>query len=882
MIGREPGPPRLALWLLERCVPEAEREFLVGDLLESFAERVATGTPLRVARSRFWRETVAVALRRNRDLASTPFSRGLMTDLSLDVTLALRRLRRAPGFTLAASLTLALGIGAASLVLAVARPSLWGTLPFREADRIVTLRERFGDGSLGRVGFATIGDLAQRVPAFEAVAASSSVYATLSRPEGAVRLAGAAVSAPWFQVMGVTVAQGRTFLPEEDRPEAARAVILTDETWRRHFGADSGLIGRTIELTGTMHQVVGILPARFEPLLDPGAQYLRPLRYVETQGSACRDCRHLQAMARLRAGADRTEVQRQVEVAFEAMRAAYPQVYGQNGMVVTGLRDQVVEGVRRPLLALVGAATLLLLIALANTTNLFLARAVQRTGELTVRAALGASTWRLARGLALEALVVAALGVLFGVALAHAAVGTLVAIAPASLPRLDQVRVDALSMALASGMALLSGLVSGLVPSAVVRVRGMRARLAGASRAVVRGGHDRLRRALVVLEMAMALLLLGGAGVLVRSVQRLLSVDVGFVEQDRVSMALGVGGLRYAENATVWALWRSVHEAVQAIPGVTTASLTSQLPLSSDFDAYGLRWESKPTVAPAEDGDAFRYAVTPDYARTMGLRLHRGRFLDSLDRAGGDPVVVISAGLARRTFGEQDPLGARVRMGGGDPPLRTVVGVVNDVQHPTLDGARGAAIYLPLDQNAFADAHVRLVVQTAMTSAAAEAAVRSVLRRIDPAISIAEVSPLSEVVAQGARQRLFARLLFQVFSVAAMILAAVGIFGVMSGMVNERTREIGVRTALGATPARILTDFVRTGASLAAMGIMIGATGSLLLAGALRSLVFGVSPRDPVTLVFVSLGVGVVAIAATWWPARRATRLEASVALRSD
>ncbi|MBL8959884.1 MAG: ABC transporter permease, partial [Gemmatimonadetes bacterium] len=244
----EPRPPRLALWLFERCVPDAEREFLVGDLMESFAAHLAAGTPLHVARRRVWRETLAVVLRGNRDPASTPFSRGLMTDLSLDFTLALRRLRRAPGFALAASLTLALGIGAASLVIAVARPSLWGALPFREADRIVTLRERYGDGIRGRVGFATIGDLAQRVPGIEAVAASASVYATLTRAEGGVRLAGAAVSAPWFEVMGVTVAQGRTFLPEEDRPEAARAVILTDETWRRYFGADSTLVGRTIEL----------------------------------------------------------------------------------------------------------------------------------------------------------------------------------------------------------------------------------------------------------------------------------------------------------------------------------------------------------------------------------------------------------------------------------------------------------------------------------------------------------------------------------------------------------------------------------------------------------------------------------------------------------
>jgi putative ABC transport system permease protein len=435
---------------------------------------------------------------------------------------------------------------------------------------------------------------------------------------------------------------------------------------------------------------------------------------------------------------------------------------------------------------------------------------------------------------------------------------------------------------LSMGMAVAAGLVSGLIPAAAVRTRGLRAHLAGASRAVVRGGHDGLRRSLVVLEMAMALLLLGGAGILMQSVQRLLAVDVGFEATDRVTMALGIGGPRYEDDATVWQAWRSVHEAVLSVPGVTGASLTSQLPLSSDFDAYGLHWESPPTRGPIDDSDAFRFAVTADYAQTMGVRVRRGRFLEPTDRAGSTPVLVISEGLARRTFGDQEVLGARVRIGGGDTPYRTVVGVVNDVQHPTLDAAQGGAVYLPLDQNAFADGQVRLVVRTTQSAPLVESAVRAVLRRIEPGISVAEVSPLEQVVGQSARQRRFARLLFQVFAGAAILLSAIGIFGVMSGMVSERTREIGVRTALGATPARILREFVRTGLALAAMGVAIGTVASLLLASALHSLVFGISPRDPATLAVVSLGVAVVALLATWWPARRATRLDASVALRSD
>ncbi len=391
-----------------------------------------------------------------------------------------------------------------------------------------------------------------------------------------------------------------------------------------------------------------------------------------------------------------------------------------------------------------------------------------------------------------------------------------------------------------------------------------------------------MRRALVVVEMAMALLLLGGAGILVQSVQRLLAVDVGFASSQRISAALGIGGPTYADDARVWQLWRQVHEAALAIPGVTAAALTSQLPLSSDFDAYGLHWEVPPDGRTAADGDAFRFAVTADYARTMGLQLRAGRFLEPGDRAGAPPVVVLSEELARRTFGDRDPLGARVRIGGGDTPLRTVVGVVNDVQHPSLDAPRGSAIYLPLDQGSFADSHVRLVVHTALTPGAGASALRSALRRVEPQLTIAEVQPLDALVREGARQRLFARLLFQLFAATAVILSAVGIFGVMAGMVAERTREIGLRAALGATPRQILRDFIRTGLVLAGVGVGIGAAASLLMANALRSLVFGISPRDPVTLLTVSAGLGLVALLATWLPARRATRLDAAVALRSD
>jgi predicted permease len=365
-------------------------------------------------------------------------------------------------------------------------------------------------------------------------------------------------------------------------------------------------------------------------------------------------------------------------------------------------------------------------------------------------------------------------------------------------------------------------------------------------------------------------------------VQQLLAVDIGFSPADRTSMALGVGGPRFQDDAVVFNTWQRVHESVRAIPGIAAASLTSQLPLSDDFDAYGLHFEGSEGAATSADTDAFRFAVTPDYANTMGLIVRQGRFLEPGDTRLTQPVLVINEGLARRMGVERSPLGRRVRIGGGDTPWRTVVGVVNDVQHPTLDAAADGQIYLPLDQNVFADGHVRLVTRSSLPAAAITPTVRAAVAGIDPEISIADVRSLDEVVALSARQRLFARLLFQVFSMAAVVLSAIGIFGVMSGLVNERTREIGVRSALGATQSRILREFLGQGAALAGIGITIGTGGALLLAGALRPLVFGISPRDPVTLVGVSAGLAVVALVATWWPAYRAARMDAATALRSE
>jgi len=877
-----PAPPRLALWLLQRRVPEHEREFLIGDLVESFHDAVRDGGDVARARRRFWREALAASLRRHDDHHAIPFSRGLMTDFGFDLTLAARRLRRTPGFTLTASLTLALGVGAACAITALARPALWGALPFRDADRIVTLREGAQGGGASRVGYLTIDDIRRESSTLARVAAVREWSPTLSGGSEAVRLNGIAVSADFLEAMGVGVAMGRPFAPEEDRPSSAQVVLLTHGAWLQRFGGDSSILGRIIRLSDIEHRVVGILPPSFESVLRPGAEILRPLAYTDTSNSACRDCRHLQAVARLKDGVPLATAQREVDQLFLKMRAAYPDKYGSNQLVLTALRDQLVEEVRGPLLALLGAAALLLLTALANASNLFLARSIQRAPEATIRAALGANRWRLARSTLLEALLVSSLGGLFGFALANAALGGLLALAPSSVPRLEQVRLDAPMVAFTIGLVFLLGMVSGLLPAVFQPTGPLRDRLAAASRSVARGGHDLVRRSLVVSELALALLLLFGAGILVQSVQRLLAVNIGFATDQRYQFALSATGTRFQSDDVVWQLWRDVMLRVRAIPGVTSATLTSQLPLSSDFDSWGAHWTNVPPGAGEADGDVFRFAVTPEYARTMGLRLVAGRFLEAGDVTGSDHVVVINERLAQRRFGDRNPLGEQLRIGPPDAVLRTVVGVVNDVRHPSLDGEVPGQLYLPLEQNAFADSYVRLVVQSRTDSDALIRQVREAVRAVNPAVPIAEVSSLGALVERASSQRRFAEQLFRSFALAALVLAAVGIFGVFSGMVGERVREIGVRSALGATRRQILGHFLSQGSGMAASGIAIGVLGASLMGEALRPLVFGISPRDPVTISVVALALGVVALLSTLGPAWRASRVEAMEALRGE
>jgi putative ABC transport system permease protein len=805
-----------------------------------------------------------------------------MFDLMSDVRLAVRRIRRGPLLALTATLTLALGIGAASAIYAVLEPVFLSALPFPDAERIVMLSETEKNGSRSRLGYSTISDLRTSARSFSSIAAMSDWQPTYSADTDAERLQGQSVTHEFFTVLGVRPLLGRAFTPGEDRPESDPVAILGHGLWQRRFGGDSSVVGRLIELSERPYRVIGVLPAAFESVLEPGAELWRPLRYADTLGYACRTCRHLRAVGRLEPGTALPAANAELHALFTRFAERYPTEYGSIGLAAERLRDDLTRGVRAPLFALGGAVALLLLIALANVTNLFIARTMQRESELTVRTALGAGRWRLVRELTVEAVLIGAIGGLVGVAMAHAGIRALIALAPPTVPRLDQVGIDVSVFAVAFGLSFLLGLTSGVLPGWLARSRDGDRRLHLGTRTVARGARHSMRRGLVMAEFALALMLLAGAGLLVRSMQRLLSVDAGFTPTNRVTLSLSLSGARYEDSAATYQGWRSILEAAQAVPGVAHVALTSQLPLSGDFDSWGFHQEQAPKANPEDDPSAFRFGVDGDYFATMGLTLERGRFLATSDDASAPMVVVVNQRMVELDFAGRDPIGQRVKFGGDDGPWRTIVGVVNDVKHRGLDARDERQFYLPTRQNPYAESFFRLVVASKGDPDAVLPGVRAAIRGVDPTIPVTDVLSLDEIIARSSAQRRFAQRLFQLFSMVALLLAGIGIYGVLASLVGERTREMGIRSALGATQRNIVTLVVRQGLTMAAIGISIGLIGAFWLSGALRALLFGVAPRDPLTLSLVALALGVIALLAAVIPAWRASRVEAMVALRSE
>jgi putative ABC transport system permease protein len=797
-----------------------------------------------------------------------------------DLRYAARRLRATPGFTALTVLTLALGIGATTAIFSAVKPVLFEPLPYPHAGRIMAIWDIGADASRVDGTFGTYVEVGARSRSFDAIAVMKAWQPTLVGTGEPERLDGQRVSWGYFQVLGVPPRLGQDFQLADDRLGGPRVVILSDALWRRRFGGDRAIIGRPITLDDDSYVVIGVMPGGFENVLTPSAELWMPLQYDMSGGNAWGH--HLRTVGRLRPGVGPDEARRELGGIAGAPVTEFPRppwASLEHGLVVSSLQDDLTRGVKPALLAILGAAALVLVIACVNVTNLLLARGVQRRGEFALRAALGAGHDRLVRQLLTESLLLAALGGAAGMGLAMLGVRALVALSPPDLPRAVAIGVDGVVFAFGFGITTLLGLAVGLTPALQAsRDEPHRDLQHGSVRTA--GGHRRARSALVVAEVALALILLVGSGLLFRSLERLLAVSPGFDPSGLLTMQVQTSGHRFDDDSTTNRLFSQALETVRRAPGVTAAALTSQLPLSGDVDRYGVHFDPSPADDPGEVLGTFRYAVSAGYIETMGIPLRRGRPLDGRDRAGAPRVALISESMARRRLPGLDPIGRRLRI--GDGPLYTIVGVVGDVKQLSLALTEPDAVYVTTGQWRFADNAMSLVVRGPGGGAGLAPVVRQAIWAVDKDRPIVRVATMDDLVAASGAERRFTLILFEAFALTALALAAAGIYGVLAGSVVERTREIGVRSALGASRGDILALVVRQGMALTGLGVAIGVAGAVGATQAIVAMLFGVSRLDPATYLGVIALLAGVAMTACAVPAWRAARVDPASTLRSE
>ncbi|HWH52201.1 MAG TPA: ABC transporter permease [Gemmatimonadaceae bacterium] len=810
--------------------------------------------------------------------------------VAADVRFALRRLRHNPSFAVVTILTLALGIGATTTIFSAVYPVLLAPLPYPDGSQLVTISDRRFDGSPAPATYGTYSEIAARARSFSLLAAADRWQPTLTGTNEPERLSGQRVTASYFATLGVRPVAGRTFTAEEDRVGGPRVVVVSDRLVRRRFAGENGIVGSMIRLDDENYLVVGVMPAGFVDMLAPTADAWMPMqRRAQAPFNSVEWGHHYRIVGRLRAGVSPQSAAREVATIGqdsipEFVRPIWAHMAG--GMLVRPLRDDITHDARPALIAVIGAVLLLLAIACVNVTNLLLAQRGQRRGELAMRTALGAGQSRLVRQQVTECLALASIGGVAGLALATAGVRALVALAPATLPRVDAIRLDAGVFTFALGATTLVGLLIGF--SSVLDARTGRApiheRLQQGSRRST-GGRVAARRALVAAEVALAIVLLASAGLLMRSMARLFAIDPGFNSSHLLTLQVAEAGHAYESDTARMRFFDDALDAVRHLPGVRAAAFTSQLPLSDQLDGYGYELQSKPSSKPGENGSALRYAVTPGYFQAMGIPLRDGRYLDADDRPGYPEAVVISESLARLLFGDRNPIGERMRFGpeaGSTRPWDEIVGVVGDVKQQSLAGSETDAFYVAIGQWGWVDNVQSIVVRTANDAAALAPTVERAIWSVDGNQPIQRVATMDRLIATTAAQRRFTLAIIEAFAVAALVLAAIGLYGVISGSVSERTREIGIRVALGATATGIVVRVVGGALALAGIGIAVGLVGAGVASRFLETMLFSVSPGDPATYVAVTLLLVAVAALASWLPAVRASRVDPVITLRAD
>lgn len=819
---------------------------------------------------------VEQAKERSRDARGV---RGL-EDLWQDLRYGARMLLKQPAFTLIAVLTLALGIGATTALFSVVNGVLLRPLPYRDEARIVTLWQSNLHSGVAReeTSPATFLDWRERLQSYEAIAAIEPFGHSLIGNGEPERFRSWVVTENFFEILGAAPLQGRTFLPEEFGTGRGNVVVLGYGLWQQRFGGDPHLVGRQLTLNGQPHTVIGVMPPEFQ--YPPGRELWAP-RGPRANDRQIRGGTYIKVIGRLKPGRTLAGAQTELQTVAAQLSAEYPQTNAQVGAVIVPMREVIVGQVRRGLLVLFGAVGFVLLIACANIASLLLARASQRSRELAIRAALGAGRARLLRQLLIESALLAGLGGMSGVLLAYWLIEALVALSPGNLPRLEQIRLDPLAGAFAAGLTLLTALLCGLIPAIQMTRPNVQAALKDEGRTATGGRTpQRLRQLLVVAEMALALALLVGAGLLMRSFVTLMRVNPGFTTERALTLEVQLGRNRTPEQMAAFVA--QAQERLSLLPGVQAVGLTTALPFHDNQIVIPTTFSiADRAAAPGQESTAYQIGVTPDYLAALGVPLLRGRALTSFDQADAVPVVLINQTLARRHWPLEDPLGKKIAFDSFGRAMNCeIVGVVGDVRPRGLDQEPQPEIYLPYAQAPFGSA--TWLVRTAGDPLSLLPAVKEKIREVNPTQTFASIATLEQLLDHSTSRRRFNLFLLGSFAALALLLAGIGLYGLISYTTAQRTQEIGIRIALGAQGGDVLQLVIGQGMKLALAGVALGLVTSLGLTRLMASLLFGISATDTLTFAGVSLLLLSVALLACWIPARRATKVDPMIALRYE
>ena len=807
-----------------------------------------------------------------------------MDRLFRDLRYAFRTLRRSPGFTIFAVVTIALGIGATSTIFSVIDAVLLSPLPYRAPDRLVALWEHgIKDGNVAfPISVASFADWREQNQVFTKIAASRNRTFTITEDGGtAEQLFGANVTDGYFDILGVQPQLGRLFRPEEDVAGGPRVVLLGDGLWRRRFGADREVVGKVIQLASESYEVVGVLPPSAR-MPRPNTEYWTPMQWSAAE-LADRGNHYLAAIGRLKPGVSIGQARASMSELGRRLEQEHPDVQAGFNVTVRSLTEDVVGDVRTPLYVVAGAVGFLLLICCANVANLLLARVASRHKEIAIRSAVGAGRGHIVRQLMAESIVLALVGGGLGIVLAAWGTHGLAVLGAAELPRLDGMGVDARVVGFAVAVTLGTGLLFGLAPALQASRTDLNQTLKDGTRGSSGGpGAARARQLLLVAEVAISLTLLVGAGLMIRSLDRLRAVDTGFRTDHLLTAQIPLPRVKYDSTPERVAFYAALQERLGALPDVRGVTMASGLPYGGNGVAQiGYFIEGRtPRHDNAKVPVAYFHTVTADYFTVLGIPLRRGRVFAPADRADAPPVAIVNETLARQEFAGENPVGKRFQTGDEDSPFITIVGVVGDVRQRGVGEDAPPVLYTVNEQIELGS--LTVFVRARGNPDALVSSVRREVQALDPDVPLARLATMDALLADSMARPRFLTVLLTIFAGVALVLALIGIYGVVAYSVAQRTQEFGIRMALGADAGRVLGDVVRQAATVTGIGIGIGLVSALLLSRLIATLLFQTGTADPVTYgVIIALLLGVT-IVASWVPARRATRVSPLAALRSS